>query len=73
MQNKVADLTNLHTGLVERDAEPISILTVVLDQLLKRTEGGAACDEEPALIELPDAVVFYSVPIADCNNQLVMD
>lgn len=59
---------HLNAGLVERHAKPVGVLAVVFHKLLQRAEGGAARDEEPALVELADAVVLHCVAVADWSN-----
>lgn len=63
-------VTDLYAGLAQGDAEAISILAVMLDELLQRAEGGATGDEESTLVELPDAVMLHCVTVSHYKQNI---
>lgn len=65
-------MTHLHTWFAQRDAQAVSVLAVMLDQLLKSPEGGSAGDEESSLIQLSDAVVFHCIAVTNCGRQVLL-
>lgn len=58
----------LHARLVERHAEAVCVLAVVLHELLQGAEGGAPGDEETALIQLSDAVMLHRISVSHCEQ-----
>lgn len=54
----------LDARLAQIDAKTVGIGTVVFNKLLKRSKRCATRNEEPALVELSDSVVFHRVTIA---------
>lgn len=66
--SKSCDVTDLYAGLAERDAEAVGILAVVLDEFLQGSECGAARDEEPSFVKLPDAVMLHCVTVSHCRQ-----
>lgn len=71
-ESAAADRNYLNARLAEVDAEAVGVLRVMLDELLERSEGGAAGDEEAALVQLAYSVVLNCVAVSHREGVVVV-
>lgn len=70
--NKTVLRNYLNARLAEVHTEAIRVFRVVLDELLQRSESGAARDEEAALVQLAYSVVLNCVAISHGQGVVIM-
>ena len=61
----------LYASLPQVDAKAVGVSAVVIYQLLKGPEGRPPGNEEPALVELPDAIVLDGVAVPNREREVV--
>lgn len=71
-ESETAIRNYLNARLAEVDAQSVGVFRVMLDELLQRSEGGAACDEEAALVQLAYPVVLDCVTISHRQGVVVV-